>query len=1596
MQSAQSGADSSLELEDDALLEDEDEVGTGARSANRKPHFLDYDNKPPAGLEDQVVFPRPTPAATSSNGTSEEVIGRGTWPAATSGGAAAKYNGGGRQNHSMYGDMSEVCPKMECVYSLLSMLGSTNSLEMSAKFMELSRNRETCSALRRSGCIPLLVQIIHNDPNETARRNARQSLNNVIGCHPDDKAGRREVKVLKLIEQLVDYSDQLRDYSETESATTQPDPAEDPEKHPIAAITTLMKISFDEEHRHAMCQLGALQTISTLIQLDHAVHGANPSPAGAPKCVTMRRYAGMILTNLTFGDGNNKSLLCSNKGFMRALVAQIGSSSDELVQVTASVLRNLSWRADAVIKQTLSEIGTVAVLARAAMVCTIENTLKAILSALWNLSNHCPPNRSEFCEVPGALEFLIDMLSYEAPSKTMHVIENAGGILRNISSHVALREDYRRILRRKSCLKILLEQLKSPSLTVVSNACGTLGSLSGECAEDQRFLRENGAIPMLRSLIYSKHKMISNGSSMALKNLLKPTATSASVSSVELSAPPTPLTVATTLSGPTSDLPSLNARKKKALEQELEEKFLPPKASPDEKDVCTVRKDDDVEESEGNSEEDEEDDEVVSHSGVHIRLVADQPEEPDSEKPVNYSLKEDEVTYQDYQETDIDQITDYSLRYAENQSEESETEADGNKRGGLNRGLMAAEEEDSVRCYYTEGTPQIISSATSMSDLRGVKTAATTVTVAKSVPIPISGGGKAAVTAGGVATVTPGGCDTPDKPYNYCEEGTPDFSRDASLNVMELSGDPKLPSTKPISPLDQPDIGVEVSVELHQDQDALPPSTPGGGHHHNTSKQVSFLNTAEETPLMFSRTSSMGSLSSAEPALVCADDKSSIVSEFSRFPSGVISPSELPDSPTQSMPHSPRRSSGMMGQVGKRKEVAAVVVPPPVKSAFEDTVAKFEVENTPAAFSCATSLSNLSLEEREDQESKEVVTVATGPPVLPIPEVSGSGSDDGESDAGGDDDLLLQSMVSMGMKKERPEPPEEPDRDQLRAFCTEDTPARLSEAPSNCDLSVLSFDTRNDTGTDLGPGGHDSDDSSNVSAEQSDRLLEECIRSGMPQPKAPKENPLGMMRRNPVHLVEPLYANDEVNNFYLEDSPYAFSTISGLSDLTVATEAAEGRKQISTLGTSRAPIPAPPQNRNGSLSSLSVESDADDRLLDEAIAAGIGSNSKRVVAAAAVPVNRMRAAAVDGNDSLDSIDSVDSNDPQGNSLLEQCIANGMKKPPAEKHTAELRAGMNFAQLARGGGPAAISMPPPPHAPPTDLDSIPDSDRDYDLLRECIARGMPRNSSTMTSGSGGVSTLELTQNLQRLAISTNAAVPLSSSVPKNVDTTPVVVTRPDAGAIRNVTSAGVVQPAAAVDNTILTVNGTTTTTISTTINMARSDPGRPSLGMSQPPQLLQQSGSELDRSNEFPATSMMTSSNLLVESMQMSNEFTADLVPTTTSDKHKDPDLMLKSVERLTQELVSTAASKAENCCNSSSNANNGNTWDEDVTCANDVSFPSLSVQAPRIQYSESVTASVTSGTMSYGGVEEDETATISEENNRRINCGVTAQVAQAG
>lgn len=228
--------------------------------------------------------------------------------------------------------------------------------------------------------------------------------------------------------------------------------------------------------------------------------------------------------------------------------------------MTASVLRNLSWRADSASKEALQQANVVQALITMSMETHRESTLKSMLSALWNLSSHSSCNKATICITPGSLEFLVRTLTYKSESKTLSIVESGGGILRNISSHIATRDDYRATLRRHGCFQILLHHLRSPSLTVVSNACGTLWNLSARCQEDQVTLRDLGFLPMLRSLSHSRHKMIATASSAALKNL-EPVGYQGSNNSL-------------TNSGSASNAShntSLQARKQKALEQEIDQ-----------------------------------------------------------------------------------------------------------------------------------------------------------------------------------------------------------------------------------------------------------------------------------------------------------------------------------------------------------------------------------------------------------------------------------------------------------------------------------------------------------------------------------------------------------------------------------------------------------------------------------------------------------------------------------------------------------------------------------------------------------------------------------------------------------------------------------------------------------------------------------------------------------------------------------------------------------------------------------------------------------------------------------------------------------------
>ncbi|XP_057394990.1 adenomatous polyposis coli protein isoform X6 [Balaenoptera acutorostrata] len=347
-----------------------------------------------------------------------------------------------------------------------------------------------------------------------------------------------------------------------------------PVEHQICpAVCVLMKLSFDEEHRHAMNELGrkatrgissqelgqglsgGLQAIAELLQVDCEMYGLTTDHYS----ITLRRYAGMALTNLTFGDVANKATLCSMKGCMRALVAQLKSESEDLQQVIASVLRNLSWRADVNSKKTLREVGSVKALMECALEVKKESTLKSVLSALWNLSAHCTENKADICAVDGALAFLVGTLTYRSQTNTLAIIESGGGILRNVSSLIATNEDHRQILRENNCLQTLLQHLKSHSLTIVSNACGTLWNLSARNPKDQEALWDMGAVSMLKNLIHSKHKMIAMGSAAALRNLMANR--------------PAKYKDANIMS-PGSSLPSLHVRKQKALEAELDAQHL--------------------------------------------------------------------------------------------------------------------------------------------------------------------------------------------------------------------------------------------------------------------------------------------------------------------------------------------------------------------------------------------------------------------------------------------------------------------------------------------------------------------------------------------------------------------------------------------------------------------------------------------------------------------------------------------------------------------------------------------------------------------------------------------------------------------------------------------------------------------------------------------------------------------------------------------------------------------------------------------------------------------------------------------------------------
>ena len=85
--------------------------------------------------------------------------------------------------------------------------------------------------------------------------------------------------------------------------------------------------------------VGGLQAVAELLSRDAEVSASDTCSAFS---VTLRRYACMTLTNLTYADSTNKTLLCAMPIVLRALVSQLRSSEEDLRQVTLMCLCALS------------------------------------------------------------------------------------------------------------------------------------------------------------------------------------------------------------------------------------------------------------------------------------------------------------------------------------------------------------------------------------------------------------------------------------------------------------------------------------------------------------------------------------------------------------------------------------------------------------------------------------------------------------------------------------------------------------------------------------------------------------------------------------------------------------------------------------------------------------------------------------------------------------------------------------------------------------------------------------------------------------------------------------------------------------------------------------------------------------------------------------------------------------------------------------------------------------------------------------------------------------------------------------------------------
>ncbi len=444
----------------------------------------------------------------------------------------AKEHGQNRESLKMKLDMLIHVIKM-----FSTKTGKENDGDAANLLLALSRTAQTVEVMHQSACLNMLIQIIHNIEHkddrghQDVRLRATETLRNIVESKSDTRQGKHDLCVLSVLERMRSHCDMLFGFISVHPAG-QRISMEDHESLQsscdalLATIRKLYKYSNDKEkYRLSIISLGGLQAAAEVLIVNYRLLSvqkkANARHGERRVCHSSKIVTVIIsiLINLTYGDVNNKSSLCAFQDFLSALVYHVQLQNESIIASGAQVLRNLSWRATPDIKDALLSHDAAVALMYAIDYSNEEATIQYITSALWNLSAHSLESRERISSAQNSIRQLVNLLSYNSPSGTTSVVENVGGILKNLSV-VIKDEKYRKKFREAGGLAKLAKHLKSKNKTVLANATGILWNLSAHHYEDQKILWDLGCIPLLDVHRTSEHKSICENARGALRNLL--------------------------------------------------------------------------------------------------------------------------------------------------------------------------------------------------------------------------------------------------------------------------------------------------------------------------------------------------------------------------------------------------------------------------------------------------------------------------------------------------------------------------------------------------------------------------------------------------------------------------------------------------------------------------------------------------------------------------------------------------------------------------------------------------------------------------------------------------------------------------------------------------------------------------------------------------------------------------------------------------------------------------------------------------------------------------------------------------------------------